>query len=98
MSQSDHNATTSVESIGAEHTTPILSDPTRRTLLLTALATGACMASSRSVIAEEDQPGSDGQPEKGDVLGFSEGENAGEVIDPQDLKLGGTPVRPGPSD
>jgi rieske iron-sulfur protein len=98
MSQSDHNATTSVESIGAEHTTPILSDPTRRTLLLTALAAGACMASSGSVIAEEDQPGSDERPEKGDVLVFSEGEHAGEVIKPQDLKFGGPPVHAWPSD
>src|SRR5260370_9566411 len=98
MSQSDHNATTSVESIGAEHTTPILSDPTRRTLLLTALAAGACMASSGSVIAEEDQPGSDERPEKGDVLVFSEGEHAGEVIKPQDLKLAGPPVHACPKD
>jgi rieske iron-sulfur protein len=100
MSQTDHSATTSVESISAEDATPILSgsDPTRRTLLLTALATGACMASSRSVIAEEDQPGSDERPQKGDVLVFSEGEHAGEAIKPQDLKLGGPPVHAWPSD
>jgi hypothetical protein len=100
MSQSDHSATTSVESISAENATPILSgsDPTRRALLLTALATGACMSSSRSVIAEEDQPGSDERPQKGDVLVFSEGEHAGEVIKPQDLKLGGPPVHAWPSD
>jgi rieske iron-sulfur protein len=79
MSESDHSATTPVESISAELATPMLSgsDPTRRTLLLTALATGACMASSKSVIAEEDQPGSDERPQKGDVLVFSEGDHAG---------------------
>jgi rieske iron-sulfur protein len=56
------------------------------------------MASSRSVIAEEDQPGSDERPQKGDVLVFSEGEHAGEAIKPQDLKLGGPPVHAWPSD
>jgi rieske iron-sulfur protein len=56
------------------------------------------MASSKSVIAEEDQPGSDERPQKGDVLVFSEGDHAGEVIKPQDLKLGGPPVHAWPSD
>ncbi len=74
------------------------SDPTRRTLLLAALATGAYMASSRSAAADEDQPGSDERPQKADVLVFSEGEHAGEVIKPQDLKLGGPPVSAWPRD
>jgi Rieske Fe-S protein len=56
------------------------------------------MSSSRSVIAEEDQPGSDERPQKGDVLVFSEGEHAGEAIKPQDLQLGGPPVHAWPSD
>ena len=47
------------------------------------------MASSRSVAADEDQPGSDERPQKADVLVFSEGEHADDVIKPQDLKLGG---------
>jgi Rieske Fe-S protein len=101
MSESDRSATTSVECISAELATPMLScsDPTRRTLLLAALATGAYMASSRSAAADdEDQPGSDERPQKADVLVFSEGEHAGEVIKPQDLKLGGPPVHAWPRD
>jgi rieske iron-sulfur protein len=100
MSESDRSATTSVECVSAELATPILScsDPTRRTLLLAALATGAYMASSRSAAADEDQPGSDERPQKADVLVFSEGEHAGEVIKPQDLELGGPPVHAWPRD
>ena len=100
MCESDRSATTSVERVSAERATPMLScsDPTRRTLLLTALATGVCMASSRSAAADEDQPGSDERPQKADVLVFSEGEHAGEVIKPQDLKLGGPPVQAWPRD
>ena len=56
------------------------------------------MASSRSDAADEDQPGSDERPQKADVLVFSEGEHAGEVIKPQDLKLGGPPVHAWPRD
>jgi rieske iron-sulfur protein len=102
MSQSDQSTATSAESIGAELGTamPSCSDPTRRKLILTltALATGACIASSRSAAADEDQPGSDERPQKGDVLVFSEEDHAGEVIEPQDLKLGGPPVRAWPKD
>ena len=100
MSESDHSAIASVKRGSAELATrmPSESDPTRRTLLLTALATGACMASSRSDAADEDQPGSDERPQKADVLVFSEGEHAGEVIKPQDLKLGGPPVHAWPRD
>jgi rieske iron-sulfur protein len=100
MTESEHIATTSVESVSAERerTMPPCSDPTRRALLLTALATGAYVASSGSAAAEEDQPGSDQRPQKADVLVFSEGEHAGEVIKPQDLKLGGPPVRAWPRD
>jgi Rieske Fe-S protein len=100
MRESDRSATTSVERVSAERATPMLScsDPTRRTLLLTALATGVCMASSRSAAADEDQPGSDERPQKADVLVFSEREHAGEVIKPQDLKLGGPPVQAWPRD
>jgi rieske iron-sulfur protein len=100
MSESDRSATTSLESISAEldTATPSGPDPTRRALILTALATGAYLASSRSAAADEDQPGSDERPQKADVLVFSEGEHAGEVIKPQDLKLGGPPVQAWPKD
>ncbi len=56
------------------------------------------MASARSAAADEDQPGSDERPQKADVLVFSEGEHVGEVIKPQDLKLGGPPVQAWPKD
>jgi rieske iron-sulfur protein len=72
-------------------------DPVRRSLLLAALAAGTCLA-VKPVTAEEDQPGSDERPQKGDFLVHSEGEHAGEVIRPGDLKLGGPPVHAWPKD
>jgi Rieske Fe-S protein len=74
------------------------SDPTRRTVILTALATAAGAATCTPAAADEDQPGSDERPQKADVLVFAEGEHAGDVITPQDLKLGGPPVRAWPKD
>jgi rieske iron-sulfur protein len=75
-----------------------ISDQTRRTLILTALAAAARMAAPEPAAADEDQPGSDERPQKADLLVVSEGEHAGEVIKPQDLKLGGPPVRAWPKD
>jgi Rieske Fe-S protein len=100
MSESDHSTTTSVDSSSAERetATPSYSDPTRRALILTALATGTCFVASKSAAAGEDQPDSDERPQKADVLVLSEGEHAGKIIDPQDLKLGGPPVRAWPKD
>jgi rieske iron-sulfur protein len=97
MCKSDQ-PTTSITSTNAELATAMCQDPTRRALILTALATGACLASSRSSIAEEDAPGSNERPQKADVLVFAEGDRAGEVIKPQDLKAGGPPVRAWPKD
>ena len=74
------------------------SDQTRRSLILTALATAASVAASKPAAAEEDQPGSDERPQKADVLVFSEGEHEGEVIRPQDLKLRGPLARAWPKD
>jgi len=71
-------------------------DQERRSLLLTALATGACLA-TKSALAEE-QPGSDERPQKGDLLVISEGEQEGQVIKPGDVKLGGPPLRAWPKD
>jgi rieske iron-sulfur protein len=53
---------------------------------------------AKSVGAEEDKPGSDERPQKGDLLVVSEGEHEGEVLKPGDLKLGGPPVRAWPKD
>jgi rieske iron-sulfur protein len=97
MSESDHSPTPSVEDAGMELGTRSCCDPTRRKLILTALATGACITVSTPAAAE-DQPGSDERPQKADVLVFSEGEHAGEVIKPQDLELGGPPVHAWPRD
>ena len=74
------------------------SDQTRRSLILTALATAASVAASRPAAADEAQPGSDERPQKADVLVFSEGDHEGEVITPQDLKPGGPPERAWPKD
>ena len=100
MSESDRSATSSVESISSELDTamPPCSEPTRRALILTALATGTYMLASRPAAAGEDQPGSDERPQKADVLVVSEGEHEGQVIEPQDLKPGGPPVRAWPKD
>src|SRR5258707_1881808 len=100
MSESDRSATASLENTSAdlETATPSCPDPTRRALILTTLAAGACIAASKAAAAGEDQPGSDERPQKADVLVFSEGEHAGEVIKPQDLKLGGPPVHAWPKD
>jgi rieske iron-sulfur protein len=100
MSESDRSATTSLESISAdlETATPSCPDPTRRALILTALAAGACITASKAAAAGEDQPGSGERPQKADVLVLSEGEQAGKIIQPQDLKLGGPPLRAWPKD
>ena len=71
---------------------------TRRSLLLRALATGAYVAAGGSAAAQEDQPGSDERPQKGDLLVLSEGERQGEVVGPGDLTLGGPPVHAWPQD
>jgi Rieske Fe-S protein len=56
------------------------------------------MLASKPTAAGEDQPGSDERPQKADVLVVSDGEHEGQVIQPQDLKLGGPPVRAWPMD
>jgi rieske iron-sulfur protein len=101
MSESDHNATISVENVGGNLATDASSpsDHTRRTLILTALAAGVCIAASQSTAAaDEDRPGSDERPQKADLLVASEGDEEGQVIKPQDLKLGAPPVHAWPKD
>ena len=101
MSESDRNATISVEGMGENPATDMSSpsDRTRRSLMLTALAAGVCIAASQtSAAAEEDQPGSDERPQKADLLVASEGDEEGQVIKPQDLKLGGPPLHAWPKD
>ena len=75
------------------------SDQTRRTIMLTALATAVHAAAPRpAAAAEEERLGSELRPQKADVLIFAEGDHADEVIKPQDLKPGGPPVRAWPKD
>jgi rieske iron-sulfur protein len=98
MPESDHSAIPSVEDTGVELGMGACRDPTRRKLILTALATGACLASRNSAAADNEMPGSDERPQEADLLVFSEGDHAGEVIKPQDLTLGGPPVHAWPKD
>jgi rieske iron-sulfur protein len=70
---------------------------TRRSLLLTTLATGAFLA-GRFAAAEEDQPGSDERPQKGDLLVLSEAEHEGKIIKAGDLNLGEAPLHAWPKD
>jgi len=71
---------------------------TRRSVLLTTLATGAFLAAGRFAAAQEDQPGSSDRPKRDDLLVVSEGERAGDVIKPDDLKLGEPPLHAWPKD
>src|ERR1700730_3884060 len=98
MYESDRNATPFAGDARVEPGLGACSDPTRRALILTALATGACLASGKAAAADEDRPGSDERPQQADILVFSEGEPAGECIKPQELKLGGPPVHAWPKD
>jgi rieske iron-sulfur protein len=87
------------DAIAVEHDATVPdADRTRRALLLSALATGACLAAANTVRAEDDQPGADMRPQKGDLLVISDGEHVGEIIKPGDLTLGGPPVRAWPKD
>jgi rieske iron-sulfur protein len=97
MCKSDQ-PTTSITRTDVERAATSGPDQTRRVLILTALATGACLASAGSSIAQEDVPGSSERPQKADVLVYSEGERAGDAIKPDDLKAGGPPVRAWPKD
>jgi Rieske Fe-S protein len=72
-------------------------EQTRRSVLLGALATTACLCSTQAR-AGEDPPGSDERPQKGDVLVFSEGDQEGKLINAADLRAGGPPVHAWPKD
>src|SRR5262245_58975174 len=72
-------------------------EQTRRTLLLGAFVTTACLAAGRAS-ADDDQPGADERPQKRDLVVFSEGDREGSVITPADLSRGGPPVHAWPKD
>jgi rieske iron-sulfur protein len=69
---------------------------TRRSLLLAALAAGAGLATK--AVADDNAPGGDERPQKGDVFVQSEGDQEGQLIKPADLKLGGPPLHAWPKD
>jgi rieske iron-sulfur protein len=71
---------------------------TRRGVLATALAASACIAATWSASADDNQPGSDQRPQKGDILVITEGSQSGQVIKPSDLELGGPPLHAWPKD
>jgi Rieske Fe-S protein len=71
--------------------------PTRRFLLASVLVAGAGLAAGRSARAQDD-PGGDERPQKDDLLVVSEGPNAGQIVKPSDLTLGGPPVHAWPKD
>ncbi|MBR0693705.1 ubiquinol-cytochrome c reductase iron-sulfur subunit [Bradyrhizobium lablabi] len=95
---SESNLSASIEQIDESRRVVPSADPTRRTLLLSALAGCACLATNEPVVAEDEQPGSNERPQKADLLVRAEGDKAGEVIKPDDLKLGGPPLRAWPKD
>jgi rieske iron-sulfur protein len=74
------------------------SKQTRRTIILTALATAAHASAPRVAAAEEEPPGSNLRPQKADVLVFADGNRVGEIIKPDELKPGGPYVRAWPKD
>jgi rieske iron-sulfur protein len=99
MTETKHGTSMTNENIAAARDTATACvDQTRRALLLTALATGACVATSSVATADDEAPGSDTRPQKSDLLVVSEGDRAGQIIKPDDLKLGGPPLRAWPKD
>lgn len=74
------------------------SKQTRRTIILTALVTAVHASAPRAAGAEEEPPGSNLRPQKADVLVFADGNRAGEIIKPGELKSGGPYVRAWPKD
>lgn len=98
MSSAPFNVNSSLSESIAEAEADAGTEQTRRTLLLGALATTACLGCSPPARAGEDPPGSDERPQKGDLLVFSEGEQEGKIITVADLKAGGPPLHAWPKD
>ncbi|WP_454652569.1 QcrA and Rieske domain-containing protein [Bradyrhizobium liaoningense] len=98
MSSAPFNVNSSLSESIAEAEADAGTEQTRRTLLLGALATTACLGCSRPARAGEDPPGADERPQKGDLLVFSEGEQEGKIITTADLKAGSPPLHAWPKD
>ncbi|MEY9190133.1 rieske iron-sulfur protein [Bradyrhizobium ottawaense] len=98
MSRASLTANSTSSENSGEPEADACADQTRRTVLLGALATTACLGCSGHARADEDPPGSDERPQKGDVLVFSEGDKEGKLITAADLPAGGPPVHAWPKD
>ena len=98
MSRASSNINSSSSESPAEPEAGACAAQTRRTLLLGALATTACLGCSMQGRAGEEPPGSDERPQKGDLLVFSEGDREGQLITAADLPRGGPPVYAWPKD
>lgn len=98
MSRASLNNNPSSSESNAEPEVDAGTEQTRRTLLLGALATTACLGCSTPARAGEDPPGSDERPQKGDLLVFSEGDQEGKLITAADIPPGGPPVHAWPKD
>jgi len=66
-------------------------------MMLATLGAATCV-SFAAAAAEEERPGSDKRPQQRDLLVMAEGEREGELIKPEDLKLGGPPLLAWPKD
>jgi rieske iron-sulfur protein len=71
--------------------------PDRRCVLCGGAALALAMLSP-AARAEDDNPARSARPQAGDLLAFFEGDRAGKVIKPDDLKSGGPPVLAWPMD
>jgi Rieske Fe-S protein len=98
MSRASFGTTSSSSESNAEPDVDAGTEQTRRSLLLGALATTACLGCSTQARAGEEPPGSDERPQKGDVLVFSEGDREGKLITSADILKGGPPVQAWPKD
>lgn len=98
MSRASFSTISSSSDSIAEPEAETQAEQTRRTLLLGALATTACLGCSAPLRAGEDPPGSDERPQKGDLLVFSEGDKEGKLIKAADLTPGGPPLHAWPQD
>ena len=98
MASAPFNTHSSSSETIAEAEADACTEQTRRTILLGALASTACLGCSTPARAGEDPPGSDERPQKGDVLVFSEGDQEGKLVTAADLPAGGPPVHAWPKD
>jgi Rieske Fe-S protein len=71
---------------------PAAAHPTRRALMLAALAAGTWVTTTTPLAAEDERPGSDDRPKAADLLVFYDGDREREIIKPVDVALGEPPV------